>query len=298
MHLSAYRKAESGATRRPLHSPPAGVRNCGMASEATIERAEIARGLRAMGIGAGDVILAHTSLSSLGHVPGGADALIDALLDAVSPRGTLVLPTHTWSTVNAENPVFDVRRSPSVVGRVTEVFRSRPGVLRSLHPTHSCAAFGPLAREMLDGHETQITPCGRKSPYQRLMDRSGKIVFLGVTLLVNTSYHALEEMANVPYLFRDFQRLHTVDYEGARRPVPSRRHFGGPRDYPGTEGVLTEEGALLKGRIGAAAVRVLDAARMEAVMMPRLAENPFLLYRADVADRLRELWLSDEGNQR
>lgn len=261
-------------------------------------REDVAFELRKLGVREGEVVLVHTSLSSFGHVEGGADAVIDALLDAVGPQGTVMVPTHTWSSVNAKCPLFDVRRSPSVVGRVTELFRHRPDALRSLHPTHSCGAIGPEAEAMLRDHETQITPCGRKSPYQRLMDGGGKILFLGVTLVVNTSYHALEEMANVPYLFRDFQMLYTVDYEGNRRAVPSRRHHGGPRDYPGTEPILERAGALVKGCIGDADVRVVDAAGMEAAIMPLLAENPFLLYRQDVQEHFRARWQSETEGPR
>jgi aminoglycoside 3-N-acetyltransferase len=264
-----------------------------MDGNGVVTQTDLCEGLRALGVRRGDVVLAHTSLSSFGHVAGGADAVIDALLEAVGEAGTVMVPTHTWSTVNARNTVFDVRRSPSVVGRVTEVFRHRPEAIRSLHPTHSCAAIGRDAEAMVRDHETQITPCGRKSPYQRLMDRGGKILFLGCTLLVNTSYHAVEEMANVPYLFRDFQMLYTIDYEDRKRPVPSRRHYGGPRDYPGTEPILAEAGALVAGRIGHADVRVVDAAQMEAVIMPLLAENPFMLLRADMREPYRAYWLRD-----
>ncbi len=260
-----------------------------MTDEPTIvTRADIAGGLASLGVAPGDVILAHSSLSRFGRVEGGADAVIDALLEAVGPRGTLLVPTHTWSAVNAKEPVFDVRRTPSVVGRITEVFRRRPGALRSLHPTHSCAAIGPAQEEMLDGHETQVTPCGSRSPYQRLIERGGTIVFLGVTLQVNTTFHALEEMACVPWLFDRFEMLYVVDYDRIERKVPSRRHADGlRRDYEALEPVLEREGALVKGHIGEAGVRVLDAARMADILLPRMAENPFLTLGVEFARRER-----------
>jgi len=263
----------------------------------TVTRQDIAAGLAGLGIAPGDVLLVHSSLSRFGHVEGGADAVIDALLDAVGPEGTVAVPTHTWGTVHARNPVFDVRNSPSIVGLITETFRKRPGAVRGLHPTHSCAAIGPMAGELSHGHETQVTPCGSKSPYQRLMECGGKIVFLGVTLFVNTSFHALEEIACVPWLFDHFELLYTIDLEGRRWPVPSRRHRSDlKRAYEELEPVLAGHGALVRGRIGEAPVRVVDAQRMRDALVPMLARDPFLTLAEPHATRERaryEAWRAE-----
>jgi aminoglycoside 3-N-acetyltransferase len=253
-----------------------------------IEREEVADGLRALGVQEGNALLVHSSLSSLGRVVGGADAVIGALLDAVGPEGTVCVPTHTWDRIGAANPVFDVRHTACCVGLIPETFRKRPDALRGLHPTHSCAALGPLTDELLRDHETQVTPCGSRSPYQRLMRLGGKIVFLGVDLHVNTSFHALEEMAAVPWLFDRFEILYVLDYEGRKRAVPSRRHRNGlRRDFEKMESVLERQGVLVRGQIGAADVLVVDSAGMERVVMPKLAEDPFLLLAAEPGERER-----------
>lgn len=259
-----------------------------MAGAEEVTREEIASGLRELGVRDGDVLLVHSSLSSFGRVAGGADSVIDALLDAVGAAGTVVAPTHTWDRIRGANVVFDVRKTASCTGLIPETLRRRPAALRGLHPTHSCAAIGPMQRGLLRDHETQVTPCGRKSPYQRLMDCGGKIVFLGAGLDVNTSLHALEEMAAVPWLFDRFEMLYTVDYEGRKRPVPSRRHADDRhRDFGKMGPVLEREGVLVKGRIGKAEVRVVDAAGMEAVVAPMLAQDPFLLLVPEVAESER-----------
>jgi aminoglycoside 3-N-acetyltransferase len=271
-----------------------------LSAKATVGSKYITRGLRDLGVENGDVLLAHSSLSSFGHVDGGADAVIDALLAAVGQEGTLVLPTHTWDRVNARNPVFDAERTECCVGRIPETFRRRPTVRRGLHPTHSCAACGPRADWMLEGHETQVTPCGRRSPYQRLVDCGGKIALLGVTFLVNTSFHALEEMACVPWLFDRFELLYTVLPDGSRLPVPSRRHSDRlPRDFAKMEPVLEAAGALARGTIGDATVLIVDAALMERTVAPMLAEDPFLLLAPDAATRERdryEAWTAFLGD--
>jgi aminoglycoside 3-N-acetyltransferase len=259
----------------------------------TVNQQDIAEGLRTLGVRAGDVLLVHSSLSRFGHVEGGADAVIDALIEAVGPEGTVAVPTHTWGTVNAQQPVFDVRTSPSIVGRITEFFRARPQARRGLHPTHSCAAIGPKTDALLRDHETQVTPCGSKSPYQRLMDLGGKVVFLGVDLRVNTSFHALEEVACVPWLFDRFEMLYTIDHDGRRLPVISRRHSAEmPRDYEKMEPALLERGVMVKGAIGDATVRVVDAAAMRATVVAMMAEDPFLLLAPSAAARERERYES------
>lgn len=268
-----------------------------MANGTKVTLRDIADGLGALGLSEGDVLLVHSSLSRLGHVDGGADAVIDALLEAVGPAGTVMVPTHTWDRIDARNPVFDVRETASCVGAIPETFRRRPEAVRGLHPTHSCAAIGLMREELSRGHETQVTPCGSKSPYQRLMDCAGKIVFLGVDLGVNTSFHALEEMAGVPWLFVRFEMLYSVDYEGRKIPVPSRRHSDKmPRDFRKMEPILEREGVLAKGRIGEAEVRVVDAAAMRDLLLPMLAEDPFLLLVPGLAERESqryEQWRAD-----
>ena len=85
----------------------------------------------------------------------------------------------------------------------------------------------------------------------------------------------------MPWLFDSFEMLYSVDYEGRRLAVPSRRHSTDMlRDFEKMEPVLEERGAMVKGRIGDATVRVLEAAAMRDIMMPMLAEDPFLLLAA------------------
>lgn len=101
-------------------------------------------------------------MKSIGQVDGGADTVLDVFSQYMKD-GLLVLPTHTWAYINKNNPRFYVDKSPSCVGILTELFRKRPGVVRSLHPTHSVAALGKDAKEFVAGDEKCDTPCGRNS---------------------------------------------------------------------------------------------------------------------------------------
>ncbi|MEG2377234.1 MAG: AAC(3) family N-acetyltransferase, partial [Clostridia bacterium] len=115
---------------------------------------QIAFELSLCGISSGDVVLMHSSLSSIGHVEGGADTVIDAMLDVIGPSGTFAV-----STLSNNGEPFDPDNTPSGVGRVSEALRKRHGAIRSLHPIHSIAAIGARATELCGGHDKCASGC-------------------------------------------------------------------------------------------------------------------------------------------
>jgi aminoglycoside 3-N-acetyltransferase len=163
-----------------------------------------------LGVRAGSVLLVHASMSSLGWVVGGPVAVAQALVDALSPEGTLVVPTHTpdnsdpsgwrnppvpvewWPVIRAHMPGFDPVLTPSRwMGRVSEVVRSWPGARRSTHPHVSFAALGPRAEEITAGHALDEM-LGERSPLARVYDLDGDVLLLGVGHDSNTSLHLAE----------------------------------------------------------------------------------------------------------
>ena len=179
----------------------------------------------ALGLRQGDTVLMHSSFKSLGPIEGGINTLISALLDVLTDRGTLIVPTLSYAYVPEENPVFDVRKTRSCIGAVPEYFRQLPGVYRSLSPTHSAAALGRLAREVTQGQLEDETPVGPHSPFRRLAEAGGKLLFLGCGLEPNTSIHGVEELVDAPYLFLPGLFPFTVvDEEGKCHDISCRRH--------------------------------------------------------------------------
>lgn len=226
----------------------------------------IADGLLNLGIRRGDRVLVHSSLSKFGHVEGRANTVIHALLHAVGPEGTLLVPTLTGTRDDGPErpPRFDVRSTPCWTGRIPETLRQWPGAVRSLGPTHSVAALGPDARHLVAGHEDCRTPCGKGSPYVKLAEVGGKIIFFGVTLDSNTTFHAAEELAGVPYhLQPEPTRCHIVDETGRELERECLLHdWGYPRRFGETEAILTEKGMLKRGRIGEAETLVVESGPM------------------------------------
>ncbi|MEU6109678.1 AAC(3) family N-acetyltransferase [Streptomyces albidoflavus] len=173
-------------------------------------RASLTADLRALGVQPGETLLAHTSLSSLGWVCGGAVTLVQALLDAVGPDGTLAVPTHSgdnsdpsgwgnppvpeswWPAVRANMPPYDPRTTPSHgVGIVPETLRTWPGALRSAHPQTSFAALGPGARALVEDHALDCR-LGEQSPLARLEEAGARVLLLGAGYGSCTAFHLAE----------------------------------------------------------------------------------------------------------
>lgn len=223
-------------------------------------------------------VLMHSSMKSIGQVDGGADTVLDALSDYMKD-GLLVLPAHTWSYINGDNPRFSVEASPSCVGILTELFRKRPGVIRSLHPTHSVAALGREAADFVEGAERYDTPCHRESPWGKLLDRKATILLVGVDLKRNTFIHGIEEWVDIPGRLTDgHEALVTVLPDGTEIPVPSRRHCGlsWSLHFWKVERVLERAGAIRRSRLGDALMWVCDAERLTEVLSAMLRDNPDL----------------------
>ena len=151
-------------------------------------------GLRQLGLREGDKVLVHSSLSALGRVEGGADTVIDALLETVGPDGLVAVPTFGCE------PPFDRRTSATPFGAIADRFWRRATAVRSLHPTHSVAAIGCGAEELVRDHEKAPTAYAEGTPYCKLAMSGGKILMLGVDQDRNTTLHAAEALVGAAYL--------------------------------------------------------------------------------------------------
>ena len=157
---------------------------------------DVAAGLRSVGVEPGDIVMFHSSLSSMGHVCGGADTVIEGFLQAVGPEGTVAVPTLWWDG-SQDLADWDYDSSPSYPGLITETFRRRPDSIRSNNPTHSVSAIGPRAAELTADHgKWGLRPCmyrdeafAEASPWERLYQWNAHYCFVGVDFTVNTMGH-------------------------------------------------------------------------------------------------------------
>lgn len=233
---------------------------------AALTRAEVVAGLRALGLAAGDRVLVHSSLSALGRVDGGADTVIDALLEAVGPEGLVAVPTFAGSQP------FDRRTTPTALGCIAEAFWRWPGAVRSLHPTHSVAAIGKGAEALVAGHEQAPTAYGEGTPYYRLATEGGKILLLGVDQDRNTTLHTAEALAGAAYL--ETVAASYVSDSGALVTMTIAAMAGPHRNFLGLDPLFRERGIMRVGKIGRAVCRLLDSGAMLTTAREALGQDP------------------------
>lgn len=233
-----------------------------------------------LGVKPTDTLLVHSSMKALGDVEGGADTVLDAFSEFLAP-GLLVLPTHTWKQINSEYNIFDVLEEPSCVGLLTNMFRKRPGVIRSWNPTHSVAALGKDADDFTQGEEAFDTPCPREGCWGKLNDRRAKVLFLGVGLDRNTLIHAVEEWAEIPRrISEDHQPLKILTPDGRLLDRPMRRHSAPISDlsanYVKLKEPLLHRKIAVQGKIGDANSTLVEVAPMVDLTMEFLEREPDL----------------------
>jgi len=236
---------------------------------------QIAADLLAAGVRPGGVLLVHSSLSSLGRLPGGAETVVRALLSAVGPEGTLLMPALSYKYVNDSSPVFDAVVTASNVGAIPEHFRTRSGTLRSVHPTHSVCGIGPRAPELLADHHLDTTPVGPRSAFRRLPEVGGQILMLGCGLRPDTSMHGIEELVEPDYLFGETTEFTLIHADLRQTTMLCRCHdFAGWLQRYDRIGPLLEDGGMTVAKVLEATVHLIDAEAMWAAGLKAIRSDP------------------------
>ena len=201
--------------------------------------ADVERALEACGLRAGDACFMQAAMSAFGSFENGPGTVIEALEGIVGESGLIAMPAFplTGPAIDhlGKDPVFDVRTTPSRMGTISEGFRRRPGTRRSIHPTHSIAARGPGAEQVVAGHEHAETPFGEGTPFVRIIERDALQLFFGCGTGVITMYHSFECTREPPFPLDVFseRRLDArcVGWQGEELSVSTLVH--NPRLAPG-----------------------------------------------------------------
>lgn len=191
---------------------------------------DLAAALRRVGIRRGDSLLVHSGFRRISGFTGTPRDVLESLLAATGLEGNLLMMSMPYRGSSFDHlradPVFDVRRTVSEVGLLTEIFRRRPGVLRSLHPTHPVLALGKDAPWLVRDHETAETPCGRGTPFGKLRELGGKVLFFDVPFGTFTFIHHIEDLLaeRLPFAVYREDPLpgRVIDDAGTLRVVPTR----------------------------------------------------------------------------
>lgn len=237
--------------------------------------------LESLGIDPAGTLMVQLSYKAIGEVEGRGDTVLDVLAEYMK-SGLLVLASHTWSNVNESNPVMDVLYTPSCVGVLTEIFRKRQGVCRTLHPTHALAALGKEAEAFAAGEEQITTPCGKGGAYYKLWQRQAQILLIGVNFTRNTYIHGIEEWDGAEgSIAQDKTDLYVIDRQGHRIYTPQYRHCAplGSETFSKLEPQALQQGILTMGRFGDAATRLVEAVSLRDMVAPLLQSDPGYLLR-------------------
>lgn len=230
-------------------------------------RLSVGDDLARLGVEAGDTLIVHSSLSKLGWVVGGAQAVVEALLDAVGPNGTLIMPTHSshwtepanwqnppvnpewFADVYAALPAFDPAITPTtMMGAIVECFRHVPGVRRSNHPAASFAAFGKHTDVIVDDHRLESW-MGEHSPIGRAYDLDAKVLLLGVGHGNNSSLHLAEHRADWKGKKMERQGA-AILVDGLRQWVVYEMHTADESDFDAVGADFDATGQTEVGKVG------------------------------------------------
>ncbi len=260
-----------------------------------VTRPQLARDLRALGVAPGEVLMVHESVKAIGWVAGGPDVVIDALLDAVGPTGTLMKyvgsedgtyalaewPAAVQAAYRDTIPGFDpaTTRACRAWGILTEYLRTRPGAVRSAHPEGSFAALGARAAELVADHPLQ-DGLGPGSPLDKLVAMGGKVLLVGCPLAHTTLVHLAEYRARLPEKRR--VRYESPVMRGGERvwvAIEELDSSDGIVDWTGTDyfelivRAFLDAGLGRSGRVGHAEAHLMGAAALVEFAARWMEEN-------------------------
>ena len=218
-----------------------------------------------MGLKNGDIVLLHSSLASLGQVEGGARTVVDAFLDVLGENGTLVVPTF------------------GALGVITEIVKTDPKAVCSIHPKASVAAIGKKAADICRDHWKAETAHADHTPYLRIAQLGGYVCLLGVDQDRNTTLHSAEALLRLPYLSTRKATFSTPDGEVTKEwaffPGPHRDFIGLDRIFreslPASGGAAGDQGGKIKfTRIGNSVVRLIKSQDLIDTALEAGRKNP------------------------
>jgi aminoglycoside 3-N-acetyltransferase len=245
---------------------------------------QLVHDLKDLGMGPGQTTMLHVSVRTVGWIVGGPDVVLQALLDLLTPAGTLMMyaawedrtenlldwPPERQAAYLAECPPFDpaTSRANREWSILTEYLRTRPGACRSANPAASVVAVGAKAGWITADHPLQYG-YGPGSPLDKLCQVGGQVLLLGAPLGAITLLHYAEHMAAVPNkrtvrypvpILQDGQRvwIEIEEFDTARGIVD----WEGGGYFPAIAREFLATGGGRRGTVGAAQAYLFDAAAL------------------------------------
>lgn len=186
-----------------------------------------------LGLASGDTVYIHSSVDQL-NIGFPFYRILPLIQNVIGSEGTILFPTYpNRSPVSSyeylkQGHVFDIRRTPSFTGLLTEIARRQRDAIRSLHPTKSVCAIGPLANALTATHQQSPYPYDKCSPYHKLVDYDAKIIGIGVhTTYLSFVYcvdDELKESNPVQTYYPEIFAARCINSEGTEEVVHTYAH--------------------------------------------------------------------------
>ena len=254
-------------------------------------RKDIIKALQKAGVKTGDLLLVHASLSTFGVIKGGAEAVIDAMLECAGKKGTLLFPVFTSPYIYFEGSLIKGSAyrphdpsNPGLVwvGSVPKAVLKRKDVIRSAHATHSVAGVGPLAEKCLLAHRESDPPTCKRSPFGKMLDFNGKILYFGSGLGPTTFLHFLEDELDLPYLGSTVCRVKDGDNT---RTILIPKHLLGHRDFYASNAeeckffkkVMADGLEIKEAQLGLGRLQLIDAKELYKIGVKAIKADPNIL---------------------
>lgn len=249
-----------------------------------------------IGISAGDSIMVHAGLRSVGEILGGPDVLISALLETIGSDGTLMV------YVGCQTPYDDVgrdiyseadeafilehcppfqpdrSRASRDFGAFAELFRTTPGVICSSNAGSRMAAYGAKAEFLTANHPVNYG-LGKDSPLERFYEIGGKVILIGSDTDAVTILHYAEAIAPIKNK-RLFNLKVPIEKSGETIWIDMEEYDSatGIRDWPDRFFAFIVEQYiqsrnLKAGLLGGASTYVLDAKDLVQFAVPIMVET-------------------------
>jgi aminoglycoside 3-N-acetyltransferase len=187
-------------------------------ADSPIFAADFVHALKALDIRDGDTILVHSDIAAFGKLAShNRECLLGSLVDllklAVGPNGRLLMPAFSYSF--CKNEPFDILRSKSTVGTLTEYFRLRPDVVRSRQPIFSVAIDAPDAKTFAIVDDDAFSKNGI---FGKLHAAGAKIVCFGSSFNNSITFiHYVEQSRGVDYRYLKTFKGEIVDENGSHQ---------------------------------------------------------------------------------
>ncbi|EGG41206.1 aminoglycoside N3'-acetyltransferase [Candidatus Nitrosarchaeum limnium SFB1] len=245
----------------------------------TVSFDELVLNFQKIGLTSGDVLLVHSSYKSFGGIEGGPQTVIDAIRSILTDDGTLIVPTFNYDFCDGKP--FNIKKTPSKMGIISELVRINSDSKRTLDPVFSFAILGKYRDYLTDLRSEHSF--GPNSIFAKLRELDAKIMIIGLAYNESmTFFHHIEETQGCDYrYFKEFKGSIT-NYDDVKQDgkiiLFVRDIERGVQNAVDKMGSIMEQEEIVKSTIiGKSRVKIMKANDVYKRTVEEMKKNPHIL---------------------